>query len=475
MEIKVVRNLHRLLPRVACWKMIPEAADFERAQSRWEQIVNLLKCPEDISIMVDEASKPKIQRVPDYMVGRLEFEKLFLPNLISIGPIHFLKPYVEPGELFKVVWTAAYLKDTDQTYDDLLEKIRSSFHEQLAGLFAEECWKYDKARDLRRSLRVEEMLVVDGCSVLHVLDKSVDSDCPEKELKVSVGHLARVHHDMVLLENQIPYQVLKLLCNDKARLKRCRHNFLLVHGIGQASNGEAVSREHYITVEEDEQDKEEPFHLLDYLRKAVLRRERNPTHREIKMTQKCLHLRKYRIGTVRELKAAGIRITRCANSMYPSFIDGQLQLPDIVVDGSTAPISLNLIAYEMCLGFRSDFEITSIIVFLSSLIDQPEDVKELRRVGVLRNELGSDKEVADMFNKMDVLLVPETAAFALIRDQIEVHFKSKRGRIKVLRWMGEGYHNYFRSPWTVIALLAAVLGLSLTFIQTLYAIRCRGS
>lgn len=72
-----------------------------------------------------------------------------------------------------------------------------------------------------------------------------------------------------------------------------------------------------------------------------------------------------------------------------------------------------------------------------------------------------------MFNNMD--------AFALIRNLVELHYKSKRGRIRVLRWMGEAYHNYFLSPWTVTALLAAMLGLTLTFIQILYSIRCKSA
>ncbi|KAK7330771.1 hypothetical protein VNO77_24971 [Canavalia gladiata] len=33
-------------------------------------------------------------------------------------------------------------------------------------------------------------------------------------------------------------------------------------------------------------------------------------------------------------------------------------------------------------------------------------------------------------------------------------------------WIVEAYNNYFRSPWAIIALLAAILGLTLTFIQT---------
>ncbi|MED6202936.1 hypothetical protein PIB30_110579 [Stylosanthes scabra] len=119
-----------------------------------------------------------------------------------------------------------------------------------------------------------------------------------------------------------------------------------------------------------------------------------------KMKRGSLHLRKYRIGTIRELKAARIRLRKYPgiNSIFPNFFDGALELPELIVDGSIALI--NLVAYEMCPDFRNSFEISSFLVFMSSLIDQPKDVKELRM------------------------------------------------------------------PWTIIALMAARLGLVLTFIQT---------
>ncbi|MBA0860120.1 hypothetical protein Goshw_014218, partial [Gossypium schwendimanii] len=46
------------------------------------------------------------------------------------------------------------------------------------------------------------------------------------------------------------------------------------------------------------------------------------------------------------------------------------------------------------------------ICFLDSLIDEAEDVKDLRDAGILYNGLGSDEEVAKLFNKMNTDLVP---------------------------------------------------------------------
>ncbi|RYR40908.1 hypothetical protein Ahy_A09g046655 [Arachis hypogaea] len=306
---------------------------------------------------------------------------------------------------------------------------------------------------------------------------------PYKDAWTAMDKLVRVHQDLLILNNQIPFPWLRVLCNDDQRLEKCLHNFLHVHGIESAPKLQRKKRENEevkVAVEGDDDEEEQeddPAHLLDYLRRALLMRDQHTLYKDINNKRRSLHLRKYRIGTIRELKAAGIRVRKLSNnnSVFPSFKDGMLHLPKLTVDGSTAHIFLNLVAYEMCPDFRNHFEISSFLVFMSSLIDQPEDVKELRLADIIINELASDKEVADLFNKMDSILVPETPLFAHVRDQIDSHFKSKRGRITMLSWMGEASNTFFRSPWTIIALLAATLGLVLTFIQTWFAIHPKAS
>ncbi|XP_061337048.1 uncharacterized protein LOC133284086 [Gastrolobium bilobum] len=427
--------------------------------------------------VVDEVSKPRLQRVPAYVGARVELKEFYVPKLISFGPIHMLKPYVQQGRLYKLRWTEMYLQQTNQTFDNLIHRLSENY--QDIKKFTGEHWNSLYRNAWGREFAFEKALVVDGCSVLQLLDKSAGSRHPEEQLMLNSNQLVRVHQDMLLLENQIPYAVLKLICgDDQDRLKRCMRNFLLIHGINvdvirrNTTSMDVVggkSREHSTVIVEEEEE-EDPIHLLDYLRRALLARDRHhiPT-KTILIRRRPLHLRKYRIGTIRELKAAGIRIRkRKDTSFYPIFMNGRLELPEFTVDGSTALIFYNLIAYEMCPDFRNNYEISSHLVFLGSLVDHPEDVKELRHAGILRNDLASDKEVADLFNQMDFLLVPGTPKFAHIRDQIEAHFESRRGRIRVLRWIEEAYKNYLRSPWTVIALLAATLALVLTFIQTWY-------
>ncbi|MBA0619444.1 hypothetical protein Godav_028619, partial [Gossypium davidsonii] len=83
---------------------------------------------------------------------------------------------------------------------------------------------------------------------------------------------------------------------------------------------------------------------------------------------------------------------------------------------------MNLIAYEMCPDFyNNNFTVTSYIGFLDSLIDEAEDVKELRDAGILYNRLGSDKEVAKLIKKMNMDLVPSLMIYRHVKLQIHDH------------------------------------------------------
>ncbi|XP_043692954.1 putative UPF0481 protein At3g02645 [Telopea speciosissima] len=132
---------------------------------------------------------------------------------------------------------------------------------------------------------------------------------------------------------------------------------------------------------------------------------------------------------------------------------------------STKPKLLNLVTYETCPDASDDFTVASYICFLDSLIDSAEDVKELRLKGILHNVLGSDQQVADLFNDLTNDLVPDPELYRDVKSGIEKHYNSNVGT-----WMAEMHQTYFRNPWSVIALVAAALALLLTMVQTYYAI-----
>ena len=143
-----------------------------------------------------------------------------------------------------------------------------------------------------------------------------------------------------------------------------------------------------------------------------------------------------------------------------------LELPPLIVDDSMAPKFLNLIAYEMCPdNTKTEYEVTSYISFLDSLIDYPHDVKELRSAQVLHNLLGSDEEVAKVFNQIGTYLVPNPHVYEKVISAIGKHYKNK-----CLTWIAQVLNDHFRSPWTIVAFVAALLVMGMTIVQTWYTI-----
>ncbi|XP_024627693.1 UPF0481 protein At3g47200 [Medicago truncatula] len=132
----------------------------------------------------------------------------------------------------------------------------------------------------------------------------------------------------------------------------------------------------------------------------------------------------------------------------------------------------------MCPDVRYNYECCSFFTFMDSLVDNAEDVKELRLAGVFQNLLGSDEELAKLFNDLGDDLptkmycnnsytnaVAYSRKYLLIKIQIEKHYTNKWKT-----WLAQAYNTHFNTPWAMIAFLAAMLALVLTFIQTWCAI-----
>lgn len=102
---------------------------------------------------------------------------------------------------------------------------------------------------------------------------------------------------------------------------------------------------------------------------------------------------------------------------------------------------------------------------MDSLIDHSEDVKVLRKAGILDNRLGSDKEVARLFNEIGTDLVPNNFAYSKARFEIQRHYDSKRNT-----WISQLKHEYIKSPWAFVALLVGVVGLFLSGVQAYFSV-----
>ncbi|MBA0654814.1 hypothetical protein Goklo_021737, partial [Gossypium klotzschianum] len=83
------------------------------------------------------------------------------------------------------------------------------------------------------------------------------------------------------------------------------------------------------------------------------------------------------------------------------------------------------------------------VSLIDSLIDEVEDVKELRDASILYNRLRSDEEVAKLIKNMNTDLVP---SYSYVKQKIHNHCKNMW-----IQYLAQAYHAYFRTPWTFFA------------------------
>uniref|UniRef100_A0A2N9F2I4 Uncharacterized protein n=1 Tax=Fagus sylvatica TaxID=28930 RepID=A0A2N9F2I4_FAGSY len=399
-------------------------------------------------------STPKIQKVIFLLRDQKDFEKYYEPRVASLGPIHHGKEKYQLGEKYKLVLTSEFVKGSDKDIKDLYKKIEENIND-LRYCFEEEVTKkYDDET-------LAWLLFVDGCAILQYIYCATKNKFDE--LNIKTDSVAFAQQDLFLLENQLPYCLLKWLMSlskMENELKESIQTYIANHDMVPDKKGDSL---HSISMEGD------PVHLLDLLRTRILGKPK-PNFKIIPNKNKDQDWQSYR--NVQELKAAGIRLRRNSNSCLSNIsftreyvFLGYLSLPPIIVDDSTRPKFLNLIAYEMCLDFKNDFGVTSYIAFLDSLIDEPNDVKILRKAGVLHNFLGSDEEVAKLFNEIGTDLVPNPETYKDVRSQIQKYYKNKW-----TTWMAQFYQNHFSSPWTIFAFCGVLVGLGLTAIQTWFTV-----
>ncbi|KAF5468938.1 hypothetical protein F2P56_013046 [Juglans regia] len=420
------------------------------------------------------APTPKLHQVIFLLRDNKNFAKYYEPRVVSLGPIHHGKERYRLGEKYKLRLTKDFVTESCENVniDDLYKKIEQEI-EKLRECFEEAVTKPYDNDSLAR------ILFVDGCAVLQYIYYAVNNKFKEKNIKDD--SVAFCQQDLFLLENQLPYRLLESLmslskmrdefrCSIQNFIKR-NHNMILEGGQQLSGKGERSGPQ-------------PPTHLLDLLRTSLLGPPGRQTQTENVQENRTKDLEWQSYRNLQELKAAGIIVERsCIKTgnylrsiffarkwinllpgKYFNLYPGHISLPPMIVDDSTGPKFLNMIAYEMCLDFYNDFGVTSYISFLDSLIDEASDVKDLRKARVLYNFLGSDEEVAKLFNEIGTDLVPDLKAYKDVKYQIQECYDNTW-----MRFTAEFFHYHFRTSWTGFASLAALFALFLGATQTWFA------
>lgn len=450
----------------------------------------------------DVTHAPKIRRVPHmikdreqlrYLEQHLKFPSNYEPRVIAVGPLHHFNPNLKPAEKLKYKLAKNFMDENgEKEIQEGYLKIKNQIND-LTKYYENDDEAIKLVSDKEEDLAW--IFFVDGCAMLHYMKCFTDQEKYQEHMKtfnINNHTLAFIHRDLLLLENQLPYEVLELLINSSKNASALREgikefidqNMMTpiapeLNTPQQEGNINQNMKTPVAPEQTNQQQEDKPHHLLDLLRKRLL-----APKRQQKASGFCKRLMdKYKINqkktktpsfrNVKELQAAGIKLrplgtqeSRLTDASFSRmFCIGKLELHPFAIDDSTAPKLLNLVAYEMCPDFKNELEITSYVCFLDSLIDEPGDVKELRDAGILKNAMGSDEEVARLFNEISTDLVPNPQVYTDVEQHIQDHCDNK-----LVIWIAQFLYEHFSTPWTFLAFLGAIIALALTFVQTWYAI-----
>ncbi|XP_077217788.1 UPF0481 protein At3g47200-like [Tasmannia lanceolata] len=342
---------------------------------------------------------------------------------------------------------------------------------------------YSESMDHLQSNEFVQIMVVDGCFIVELFlkhkeaVKAKEKGGFEEDLIYGTNWmLPLVAHDMLLLENQLSFFVLQSLFelmdkpNTPSSLLQLTFDFfdpLLPRnsGIHPPSN-EVLHLQHLfywrlsppvdITLDYCE------IQCFSYNPTLSLDSESSVSGSE-RPRKPCKS-----IPSVTELKAAGVKFKQKRIGIFldVNVSKGVMEIPHISIYHSTNSLFRNFIAFDQCVP-TSRAHFTDYTILMDCLITTPKDVAILRQNKIIHHMLSSDEEVALLFNWLGkgVAINYKDRHLSKMFKDVNKYFDTNWHV-----WRANLVRSYFSNPWTMISLVAAIVILTLTFIQTFFSV-----
>lgn len=431
----------------------------------------------------DEAgswAKLSIYKVPQHLREGGD-DRAYVPQIVSLGPYHRGKKRLRQMDRHK--WRSLHhvLKRNSQDIKIYLESMKELEEKDRA------C--YEGSMSLS-SNEFAEMMVLDGCFVLElfrgVSEGFMRLGYPRNDPVFAMrGSMHSIQRDMIMLENQLPLFILDRLFGlqfgepeQRGLVAKLALRFFdpLMPTDEPLTKGERNKLEsslRYANIFDPLSD-QGGLHCLDVFRKSLLRSGPKPEPPKIWIKRRS-HAnrvadkrRQQLIHCVTELREAGVKFRKRKTDRFwdIKFKNGILSIPRLFIHDGTKSLFLNLIAFEQC-HFDCSNDIASFVIFMDNLINSPEDVGYLHYCGIIEHWLGSDAEVAELFNRLceEVVFDINDSYLSRLSENVNRYYNHKWNA-----WRASLRHKYFNNPWAIISLVAAVVLLLLTFAQTFYGV-----
>ncbi|KAI6690288.1 hypothetical protein NL676_027116 [Syzygium grande] len=443
-------------------------------------------------IQIDAGNSWTIYPAPNTL--RSVYLKAFEPKIISIGPHYY--PYrlgrtqMHVMEKHKRQFLARLLRGKPE-----LRRSNGNMPTSTEKRESSDLWKamqsleqrtracYSSTFDRIDSNHFVEMMVLDGCFVVellrlyyklfHMESTVVANDSNEDDaIFTSRRILTNLQRDLLMLENQLPFFVLEKL-------------FMLINN--NNTDPQAVSLEELAVTffnpllpqqnaASKLNTKNPKAHLLDVFRSTFLESVSQKAH---KMGKNRIKSQLNPDGTIRgfalhfasDLQEAGVKFRNWEGHdlLDIEFTHGTLRVPPLSINENTVSLLLNFVAYEMRVNCPVPF-FTNYLMFWESLVYSPGDIQILHKHRIINHVMGSKEDMAYLLIKCRQVI--HDLDLGYLYDVIEEvnEYSGRYYKSKYRVWWGSLIRDHFSSPWTCLSLLAAIILLLLTFLQTVYTV-----
>lgn len=396
-----------------------------------------------------------IYRIPDMVAKK---PKAFEPQVVSIGPFYYGKNVLAKYETNKGQYSR-YL--SCRPGRPLFRKLVEEITDEKIRI---QKWYFGQSNSPLDERSLGRMLARDALFLLRVLRR----DCQVFE-PGQPGFA--VHEDILKFENQMPLFVVKRVFQWDVGTDEDFH--LTLSRACRALCPFPNIRGEFCTLREDS-------HLLAFLYQ-ILTGSSDLTHytenavesnRKVNSEHHRMWKKKRGIPLTPavELKSKGVKFAVQSTLAFSEICfddkNRTFHLPRIEMDSRTDTIMRNLLAFETLVCKEGSRLLMCYMDMMERLIDKADDVKVLRNAGIIYNNLGTDEQVAVVWNEMRNVLeeVVESGPIDTAIDGVTAFCKS-RYRIMYTEFK----RKYFSRPWLAAAFIGGCSSLLLSIFQTLLA------
>lgn len=425
-----------------------------------------------------------ITQIPAALMARKP--NAYKPHKISLGPLHFDGSQLEYDEGKKkqllqdrFPYRVRHIEELVDRMNENLSRIRDWYHIS------------DSLQEPQEPGKLCSMMALDGIFLLEFLREISLSDYRTSISSLSISSFREQRHafrnqevqeDILKLQNQIPLFALNMIIQWEENLYQAVTTMpqqeegieqikMLLEGIlFQATNQDLDtilkrawhSLSPFDVGEEPLISPGENAHLLGFVYANILGESTDPTGYDGERNQKKT------LPTAVVLDNKGVKFAVYSgplNKIRFDRITWTLHLPRIEIAERTDAVMRNLMAFEFLGPDDRTKPIKCYVELMDQLINTAEDVQVLKNCGIIHHHLGTDQEVADIWNKMREGHDQEDkyGPIDIAIDEV-IKFYGSYGV-----WISEAVKKFFSKPWLVVSFIAGCIIVITAIVQTIFS------